>query len=173
MVVEADRGGDHLFDPAGVLPADVAVTRHELGPLVEREVVPVVLRAAPLAHRVKRDVLVVGDRRVEFALDVPAESLLEVGVVLGEVVVGDVPGDLRDGDVRRLAVGEAGERRGLEAALECREVVERRAEVDREQVGFDDVLTGAQVRPALLDRSLALALRRVAPGVPVDGPELV
>ncbi len=48
-VVEADAPGDDLGDSSGVLFADLAVIREELGTLVEREFVPVVIRPRRLS----------------------------------------------------------------------------------------------------------------------------
>jgi hypothetical protein len=188
VVVESDRGGDHLLDPAGELAADLAVAGHQVGALLEVEGVPVHRLAAALAHRVETDVLAVGHVGVELRLDVATQPLVGLlGVVL-EVVGRDVAADLRDRDVGARALGELRERRRLEPSLGGREVIERRAEVDEHEVGLlpedradrRDALVGVgdglvrlEVVDALRDGPVAGVLGGRPPGVPVDAPEIV
>jgi len=92
-------------------------------------------------------------------------------------LVGDVAGDLGDGDVGGRPLGEVRERSVLEPALDRREVVERGAEVDEQQVGLvpengeqpgvalvgvGDQLPVFQEGLALLDRPFPLSLGGVA-----------
>ncbi|ERH00519.1 MAG: hypothetical protein J07HN6_02140 [Halonotius sp. J07HN6] len=188
VVVEADRGGDDLIDIASVPFAGAAVLAHHVGPLVERQGVPVVFLAAAFAHRVDTDVLVVWDVGFELPLDVAAQPLVDL--VVGEVGVGDVPRNLRHGDVRGRLGGVAGETRPLKIAFGRREGVERRPEMHDEQVGLvaehrehgrgalavGDIgnrLVGFEMLAGLAGRPLAVVIGRVSPRVPVDPPEVV
>ena len=188
VVVEADRGGDDLLDFPGVLPTGVAVGGHQVAALVEREVVPVVLLAAALRHRVEGHVGVLGDVGLEFALDVAQQAGVDVLLVTLEVVVRDVAGHLGDGDVGGRLFGEGRERGPLELPFGAGDVVQRRSEVDdhevrlvaedgedggRARLGVLDRLVGVEVRDALLDCAAALVFGRVTPRVPVDGSEVV
>jgi len=164
------------------------VVGHVFGALVERQVVPVVLGVAALAHRVETDVAVVREIRVDPRPDVLREAGVVVDLAL-EVVAGafGVPRRLGDGDVRTRPLGEPGERRPFERPLERVEVAHRRAEVDEHEVGLvaDDAEDGGvaavgvdaldrfEVLDALLHGAVPLAVGGRAPRVPVDRPEVV
>src|ERR1700722_4278471 len=53
MIVEASRARDELQDPAPKLSACRSVFDHQLGSLLERELVPVLLMDSALGHRVE------------------------------------------------------------------------------------------------------------------------
>jgi len=187
VVVHADAAGYYLCDPPGELPADLAVAGHQLGALLEGEVVPVVLRAAALVHRVETDVLDVRDVGFEAGLDVAGHPGV-FGLSFSEVLAGHVPGDLRHGDVGVGPLGVAGELGAFEGALEVVEVRERRPEVHHEQVGLvagdrehrrpallgvREVDAVGQIGDSLIECALSLAVGRIAPRAPVHGPEVV
>jgi hypothetical protein len=134
VVVEPDAAGDDLSHPVGVLPADLPVGRHVVGPLVEREVVPVVRLPPPLVHRVKADVVRVGYLGVDALQHVVAHALLDLVQAVHQLLV-HVPRHLRHRDERAAPLGEAGERRGLEPAPGAVEVCKRRPELQDEEVG--------------------------------------